>query len=177
VKFFAPRTGLRLATDSESPAGAGIAGSSTLIIAIASALNRLTGSATAGTLREVCQNIEAQIIRVPTGAQDTTRRCTARQRIELARRHRPQGDPVDLEDSTSVRAGLHGEPRNSGINNWEVMKAHIDGERRVHRNFDGSRPSLTPCAARWKEGTGGGRTPAAPGVGAPAEECAGITRP
>ena len=29
-----------------------------------------------------------------------------------------------------------GEPRNSGINNWEVTKAHIDGDRKVHKNFD-----------------------------------------
>ena len=29
-----------------------------------------------------------------------------------------------------------GVPRNSGINNWEVTKAHIDGDGRVWRNFD-----------------------------------------
>ncbi len=28
-----------------------------------------------------------------------------------------------------------GQPRNSGINNWEVMKAHIDGNRHVINNF------------------------------------------
>src|SRR6266404_6419676 len=35
MKFFAPSSGLNLSTDSEAPAGAGISGSSTLIIAIA----------------------------------------------------------------------------------------------------------------------------------------------
>ena len=29
-----------------------------------------------------------------------------------------------------------GKPRNSGINNWEVTKLHIDGDKKVHRNFD-----------------------------------------
>ncbi len=29
-----------------------------------------------------------------------------------------------------------GAPRNSGINNWEVMKGHIDGDKSIHRNFD-----------------------------------------
>jgi len=29
-----------------------------------------------------------------------------------------------------------GAPRNSGINNWEVMKGYIDGNRAIHRNFD-----------------------------------------
>ena len=33
ARFFAPRTGFRLETDSEAPAGAGISGSSALIIA------------------------------------------------------------------------------------------------------------------------------------------------
>ena len=28
-----------------------------------------------------------------------------------------------------------GAPRQSGINNWAVFKAHIDGNRRVHNNF------------------------------------------
>jgi D-glycero-alpha-D-manno-heptose-7-phosphate kinase len=28
-----------------------------------------------------------------------------------------------------------GEPRNSGINNWEVTKSHIDGDRQVFKNF------------------------------------------
>jgi D-glycero-alpha-D-manno-heptose-7-phosphate kinase len=29
-----------------------------------------------------------------------------------------------------------GAPRNSGINNWEVMKGHIDADKSIHRNFD-----------------------------------------
>src|SRR4029077_15230982 len=29
-----------------------------------------------------------------------------------------------------------GQSRNSGINNWEVMKAHLDGKRQVIRQFD-----------------------------------------
>ncbi len=71
VNYFAPSTGLEIDTDSQAPAGAGIAGSSTLIIAVASALNKLTGrKLPIEKLREIAQNVEAQIIRVPTGAQD-----------------------------------------------------------------------------------------------------------
>ena len=71
MRYFAPETGINPSTDSEAPAGAGIAGSSTLIIAVSSALNRLTGAGhTLEKLREIAQNIEAQIIRVPTGCQD-----------------------------------------------------------------------------------------------------------
>src|SRR5690242_7062840 len=71
LRFFQPRTGLAVHTDSEAPAGAGISGSSALIIAVASALNRLNGARhSIEKLREIAQNVEAQIIRVPLGAQD-----------------------------------------------------------------------------------------------------------
>src|SRR5277367_2377461 len=41
VRFFEPKTGLTLETHSEAPAGAGISGSSALMIAACCALNRL----------------------------------------------------------------------------------------------------------------------------------------
>ncbi len=44
---------------------------------------------------------------------------------------------VDLDDlNQRIVLAYTGVPRNSGINNWEVMKAHIDGDRAVFRNFD-----------------------------------------
>lgn len=140
VKFFAPATGLSLVSNSEAPAGAGISGSSTLIIAISSALNKLTGAGySIEKLREISQNVEAQIIRVPTGAQDYYPAMYGGvSAIELG----PAGVNrkavnIDLDDlNERIVLAYTGEPRNSGINNWEVTKAHIDGDRIVHRNFD-----------------------------------------
>jgi D-glycero-alpha-D-manno-heptose-7-phosphate kinase len=129
-----------LDTDSEVPAGAGIAGSSTLIIAVSSALNRLTGAGhNLEKLREIAQNIEAQIIRVPTGAQDYyPAMYGGANAIELGEAGiARKALAVDLDDlNERIVLAYTGEPRNSGINNWEVMKAHIDGDRAVHRNFD-----------------------------------------
>src|SRR2546426_339498 len=140
VRFFAPATGIELSTDSEAPAGAGISGSSTLIIAIASALNKLTGAGyTIEKLREIAQNIEAQIIRVPTGAQDYYPAMYGGvSAIELsALGIVRKAIPVDLSDlNARIVLAYTGEPRNSGINNWEVTKAHIDGDAKVRRNFD-----------------------------------------
>src|ERR1019366_9393493 len=71
VRFFAPAQGVTVECSSEAPAGAGISGSSSLMISAASALNKLTGRRyKIEKLREIAQNIEAQVIRVPTGAQD-----------------------------------------------------------------------------------------------------------
>lgn len=140
IRYFAPRTGLVVETHSESPAGAGISGSSSLIISLASALNRLTGAGHAiEKIREISQNLEAQLIRVPTGAQDYYPAMYGGvSAIDLTpagvERH---AIPVDLEDfNERIVLAYPGEPRNSGINNWEVTKSHINGDRKVHRNFD-----------------------------------------
>jgi len=160
IRYFAPATGLDVTTDSEAPAGAGISGSSTLIIALCSALNRLTGSGwPIEKIREIAQNIEAQIIRVPTGCQDYYPAMyggvSAIELTEAGIQRRPV--KIDLEDvNERVLLAYTGVPRNSGINNWEVMKAHIDGDRVVGRNFD--RIAAIACAMRaalekadWKE--------------------------
>jgi D-glycero-alpha-D-manno-heptose-7-phosphate kinase len=140
LRFFRPVTGVTLSSHSEAPAGAGISGSSTLIIAVASALNKLTGAGyPIEKLREISQNVEAQIIRVPTGAQDYYPAMYGGvSAIELGaagviRKALPV-DPAELNER--IVLAYTGEPRNSGINNWEVTKAHIDGDKKVHRNFD-----------------------------------------
>ena len=71
VRFFQPRAGFLLETHSESPAGAGISGSSAMMICASAALARFIGrDVDIEQLRVIAQNIEAQLIRVPTGCQD-----------------------------------------------------------------------------------------------------------
>jgi D-glycero-alpha-D-manno-heptose-7-phosphate kinase len=140
VRFFAPEQGFTLESDSEAPAGAGISGSSALMISVASALNKLTGRKyTLEKIREVVQNVEAQVIRVPTGAQDYYPAMYGGvSAVELgAGGITRTALPVDADelDRRFVLA-YTGAPRNSGINNWEVMKGHIDGHKSIHRNFD-----------------------------------------
>jgi len=140
LRFFRPQGGLVMETDSEAPAGAGISGSSSLMITAGAGLNRLCGAGyKLEKLREIVQNIESQIIRVPTGPQDYYPAMYGGVGgIELS----PAGVrhfhlPVDAEEfNRRFILAYTGAPRNSGINNWEVMKAHINGDRRVHRNFD-----------------------------------------
>ena len=71
VRFFRPDDRDRTVDKLRSPAGAGISGSSSLLITIGSALNKLTGAGyNIEKIREIAQNVEAQIINVPTGCQD-----------------------------------------------------------------------------------------------------------
>lgn len=140
VKFFAPDTGITLDTNSEAPAGAGISGSSSLIITVSSALNKLTGSGYAiEKIRELSQNIEAQIIKVPTGCQDYYPAMYGGvNAIELRADgiSRRQIECNVSELNQRIVLAYTGEPRNSGINNWEVTKLHIDGDKAVFKNFE-----------------------------------------
>jgi D-glycero-alpha-D-manno-heptose-7-phosphate kinase len=145
IRFFAPqlraaRTGFHLETGSEAPAGAGISGSSALIIAAVSAFNRWLGCGhSIEKLREIAQNIEARVIRVPTGCQDYYPAMYGGvSAIEMGCggiRHFPIRVAHEELERRTVLA-YTGVPRNSGINNWEVTKAHIDGNGRVHKNFE-----------------------------------------
>ena len=149
-RFFAPECGITLETNSEAPAGAGISGSSALMISVASALNKLTARKyTPQKIREIAQNVEAQVIRVPTGSQDYYPALYGGvSAIEFS----PAG--IERKALAVDAAALNqrfilaytGAPRNSGINNWEVMKGHIDGDRAIHRSFD--RIAAIACAMR-----------------------------
>jgi D-glycero-alpha-D-manno-heptose-7-phosphate kinase len=140
LQFFAPKEGLLIETDSESPAGAGISGSSALMIATTAALARFTGrNLTLEQMRVIAQNVEAQIIQVPTGCQDYYPALyggVSAIHLDPDGIHR-EAVAVGFEEIESrFVLAYTGAPRQSGINNWEVFKAHIDGDKRVFRNFD-----------------------------------------
>jgi D-glycero-alpha-D-manno-heptose-7-phosphate kinase len=70
ARFFRAEN-LTLRTRGESPAGAGIAGSSALNVAVCGALAEWAGMALHGEeLLTIAMNVEAQVINVPTGLQD-----------------------------------------------------------------------------------------------------------
>lgn len=127
-------------THSESPAGAGISGSSALMIATAAALSRFTErEITLEPLREIAQNLETQVIQVPTGCQDYYPALyggvsAIHLDVDGIHHETVQVTPQDIE-SRFVLA-YTGAPRKSGINNWEVFKAHLNGDKRVFQNFE-----------------------------------------
>jgi D-glycero-alpha-D-manno-heptose-7-phosphate kinase len=140
VRFFEPEGGMDLETHSESPAGAGISGSSALMIATTAALARHTGRKMGlEEMRVLAQNVEAQLIQVPTGCQDYYPALYGGvNAIHLsADGIRREGIAVAPEDIEKRFVLVYtGAPRQSGINNWEVFKAHINGDRKVQKNFD-----------------------------------------
>src|SRR5882724_6062735 len=140
LQFFAPKEGLLIETDSESPAGAGISGSSALMIATTAALARFTDrNLTLEQMRVIAQNVEAQIIRVPTGCQDYYPALyggVSAIHLDADGIHREAVPLTPEEIESRFVLAYTGAPRQSGINNWEVFKAHINGDKHVFRNFE-----------------------------------------
>jgi D-glycero-alpha-D-manno-heptose-7-phosphate kinase len=130
---------LELHTRSESPLGAGIAGSSALNIAVCGALRAWSGQSRSDeNLMQIAMNVEAQAIDVPTGVQDYRPALYGGiSAVELGvdgiRRV-----PLPVATSELERRlvlAYTGATRNSGINNWDVMKRHIDGDPDVQQRF------------------------------------------
>lgn len=143
VYFFRPETGFNMITESEAPAGAGLAGSSTLNIACIGALNKLVGDRyTPDRFIPIAANVECQVIKVPTGFQDY---YSAQYGGAAAIHFGPDGirrEALDIDLKTlqeRIVVVYTGEPRNSGTNNWEITKRHIDGDRELFDIFEGIR--------------------------------------
>ncbi len=151
VRFFQPERGMTIRTSSQVPAGAGLGGSSALNIALCGALARATGRRLAREkILEIAKNVEAIVIQVPTGWQDYFPAlyggANALQ-LECDGVHRERL-PLSFPDLDKRFVLCYtGQPRNSAINNWEVMKAHIDGDARVRQNFS----QIVSIAGRMRE--------------------------
>jgi D-glycero-alpha-D-manno-heptose-7-phosphate kinase len=173
---------LTLRTRGESPAGAGIGGSSALNIAVCGALARWSGmTVEPEDLMTIAMNVEAQVINVPTGVQDYRPAYYGGiAAIELLA-DGIKRVAIDIDVSELQRRLVlvyTGAPHFSGTNNWEITKRHIDGDRHVFDCFEHivAAASAMRSALSRQDWTGvahhlneewGARTQLAPGVTTP----------
>ncbi|PYR39995.1 MAG: GHMP kinase [Acidobacteria bacterium] len=149
-------TNATVTTRGESPAGAGIAGSSALTIAVCGALARWTSAPDEPEhLLRVAMNVECQTIRVPTGVQDYRPAlyggiAAIELRVEGIRRVGLDVDPRELEQR--IVLAYTGAPRNSGTNNWQITKRHTDGDRHVFDCFERIRDTAAAMRAALERG-------------------------
>ena len=145
-----------LITRGESPAGAGIAGSSALTVAACGALASWTGAPRDNEhLLQVAMNVECQTIGVPTGVQDYRPAlyggiAAVELSVDGIRRSVLDVDPGELERRIVV--AYTGAPRNSGTNNWEIVKRHIDGDRHVFDCFERIRDTAAAMRVSLQRG-------------------------
>ena len=140
IAHFFEAKGITLTTSSESPAGAGIAGSSALNVAVCAAFADWRGETyEPESLLQIAMNIEAQTIAVPTGLQDYRPALyggVAALELGVNGIHRVALDLDERELERRLVLCYTGEPRNSGTNNWEITKRHIDGDSHVFDCFE-----------------------------------------
>jgi len=143
VHFFKPETGFHLVAESQAPAGAGLGGSSALAIACIGALNRLVGNRyEERRFITLAANVETTVIRVPAGFQDYYGAYYGGANCIHFR-----ADGIEREELSVDAAAFEsrfvicytGEPRLSGVNNWEMFKTHIEGDRMIFQLFEGIR--------------------------------------
>ena len=138
---------LEIKTRAKSPAGAGLGGSSTLSISILGALHTLftpeapLDTAARSRLIEIARDIETTVIRVPAGLQDYHGAAFGGLQLLTwgVASHRREALPQDVLEALTGRLLLFysGQSRNSGINNWVLFKAFIDGNEAVRNQFKG----------------------------------------
>ena len=138
---------LKIVTRSQSPVGAGLAGSSAMCIAICGALAKWSKqNFSMDELMTLSMNLEAKVLGVPPGVQDYRPAvyggiasigltATGVHRVGLS------VDPAELGKRLVL---VHtGQSRNSGINNWEITKKRIDGDLHVTNCFNLIRDSTS----------------------------------
>jgi D-glycero-alpha-D-manno-heptose-7-phosphate kinase len=144
-------SGLTLTTRSDSPVGAGLAGSSAMNIAITKALSVWTGRWTSDAdILLTAMNVEAQVINVPTGAQDYRPALyggVSAVELDATGIRRVKLDVPAAALTARIVVAYTGASRNSGINNWDVMKRRIDGDPAVIAAFDGIRDAAAGMRA------------------------------
>jgi D-glycero-alpha-D-manno-heptose-7-phosphate kinase len=147
VHFFRPDQGFHLIANSEAPAGAGISGSSALAIALIGALNRLVGNRyDQRKFITLAANIETTVIKVPAGFQDYYPAFYGSASCVHLRPDGIEREQLDVDlDEIERRFVIcyTGEPRNSGINNWDSFKRHIDGDAELFEIFERIREAAT----------------------------------
>jgi D-glycero-alpha-D-manno-heptose-7-phosphate kinase len=128
-------SGIRVITQSKVPTGSGLGGSSALAVAVAAAVARAVGKEPSPeALCALVRDAEARAIGVPTGVQDYLAAIHGgvlgiHLEPGAVRVERLAADPAKVEESLLLVDA--GETRFSGINNWEVFKAQVDGDARV----------------------------------------------
>ena len=139
IKFYRPQTGVEVITHSQAPMGSGIGGSSALTIALNGALNKLTKSRyNRHQLLEIARNVETRVIRVPGGWQDFFSAVYGGVQAVQPNMARVESIPIAINlKSLTERFVLcfTGKPRQSGINNWDVMKKTLDGNKFVRKKL------------------------------------------
>ncbi len=141
----------------ESPRGAGLGGSSALIVALIAASEELLGRepSSAAARAALGRDLEARMMGLPTGMQDHYPALLGGV-LEIA--HRPGGEvvqalPADLERlAASLVVAYTGQSHFSAGQNWQVVRRRLDGEAEARDLFGGIAATAELLSRALEEG-------------------------
>ncbi|MGH9443004.1 MAG: hypothetical protein ACRD16_12110, partial [Thermoanaerobaculia bacterium] len=134
---------VRIETWSEVPFGSGLGGSSALLVAIVAALAAFSETElSTERIREICRDTETRVLGAPAGTQDSE--SALRGGINVIS-FGVGGPVIETRPAPEEEFSRHlvlfdsGKSHSSGLNNWRVYKARIDGDPEVRDALDGIR--------------------------------------
>jgi len=141
VKFFAPKSGFRLETQSDSPVGGGLGGSSSLTISMMKAFSLLTGRSfsSANEMVHVAHNLEAYVLNTPTGTQDYYPAVSGGLNVLSYSSAGIEQRVESIEKSPLANYFMlvyTGKSHHSGMNNFEVLKSAVQKESRTMKALE-----------------------------------------
>jgi len=151
VFHFLPEGGLDLEILEQPPFGSGLGGSSVLAVALARACLSLGGRRLpAARLVAVLRDLEAGVLGVPTGVQDYWPALVGG---VVAIHLLPGGETVERVEvpadwvASRLAVVFTGVTHRSGMVNWDVYRARVDGDPRVREGLDRIAAAATTCRA------------------------------
>jgi len=135
IDYFQPRMGFSLKTFSQSPVGGGLGGSSSLCISLIKAFLKLANKTlSTSEIVNLAHNLEAKVILNPTGTQDYFPAIEPGLNVIHYTARGPELERLDVSLEEIAKGMLliyTGRSHHSGINNWQVIKAVIEGDTNV----------------------------------------------
>ncbi len=136
---FLPAEGWNFTVDCLSPSGAGLGGSSSLLIAFLRALNAINGTRMPDeALLDAAKNIEARHLGIPTGVQDYVAALNGGVNAVVNAKEGQWYEKLDVaqaEIERRVVLAYSGESRISGVPNWQMMKNAVEGKKQAVTAF------------------------------------------
>jgi len=143
VRFYLPQNEgfLEIKVKHQAPKGSGLGGSSSLLIALSFALNRLIGEKySSEEIINIGANLEAQEIRIPTGKQDYYAAVYGGINAIWFRVDKNEVESLYNEEiiknlESRIILSFTGISRASAITNWQMLKNYIDGKKETISNL------------------------------------------
>jgi D-glycero-alpha-D-manno-heptose-7-phosphate kinase len=136
LRYWQPKQGFKLTTQSDSPVGGGLGGSSSLTISIMKAFSQFCGRGFKNSHEMVhtAHNIEAEILNALTGTQDYYPAVSGGLNILKYGYDGITQEVLEIENSPLAQHFLlvyTGRTHHSGMNNFEVMKGAVAKDART----------------------------------------------